>query len=167
MKRRTVTAVPASGGRRRTKTDAVKILEGTFRKDLGSVSELTVREAAELPDWAAERILKHFDHLRALIEPFGYDSASFASVLALAASRMVEIEDYNALISVHGELVETESGTLKANPAVGMRSDAQRHLHTLLCEVGLTPSAAGRLSRDKYEAKKQANKEENVGFGGL
>jgi P27 family predicted phage terminase small subunit len=162
-------AVPVRNGRpsRTRKPDNIKLLEGVFRKDLGSAKELMLSESAEPPQWVIERNKRYFEHIKDLIAPFGHDSASFAEVIALAANRMAEMEDYNALIEADGCVVERENGSMVAHPAVKLRSEAARHLHTLLCELGLTPSSAGRLSKEKYEQRKGGSTEEKVGFGGL
>jgi len=161
-------AVPVRNGRpsRTRKPDNIKVLEGSFRKDLGTAKELMLSQRAEIPEWVARRTQAYFDHVKELIAPFGHDSASFAEIIALTASRMVELEDYNLLIDLDGSVVPNAAGVLIAHPATKLRSEAARHLHTLLCELGLTPSSAGRLSKEKYETGKGST-EEKVGFGGL
>lgn len=106
----------------------------------------------------------HFAVLKAQVAEMGLDSATFTELLALAAERMEEIDECNAIIAEYGRIIETttEAGSvlLRANPAVTMRNEAMRHLQSLLAEFGLTPTSAARIG-----AKKPAPAPK--GFGGL
>ncbi|WP_373047190.1 phage terminase small subunit P27 family [Vulgatibacter sp.] len=78
-------------------------------------------------------------------------SSSHTEVIAIAAKRMAEIVALSAEIKENGFTYWAESSSedgaplLKANPAVRMRSEAQRHLHSLLVELGLTPVAQSKV----------------------
>ena len=146
--------------------DQLKVISGTFQKCRGSKAvdrhDDTPMDAPEaLPDG----VLKHFETLRTRTASLGLDSATYTEVLVLAAMRMLEIELCTQAIADHGALVMTKtmsgSDLLRANPAVGMRNEAMRHLQSLLAEFGLTPSSIGRVGvKKKGEPKQQ-------GFGGL
>lgn len=83
--------------------------------------------------------------------------------MALLASRLTEIEACNEALA-DGSSYETttdrsEAPLVRAKPEVAQRSEAMRHAHSLLVELGLTPAAAHRMMR---EIAKDREKEENV-----
>ena len=106
----------------------------------------------------------HFAVLKAQVAEMGLDSATYTEMLAMAAMRMAEVDECNALIAEHGRIIETttEAGNLllRANPAVTMRNEAMRHLQSLLAEFGLTPTSAARVGVKKKDIVPK-------GFGGL
>ncbi|NCC04921.1 MAG: P27 family phage terminase small subunit [Proteobacteria bacterium] len=101
----------------------------------------------------------HFVALKVQVAEMGLDSATFTELLALAAERMEEIDECNAIIAEYGRIIETttEAGSvlLRANPAVTMRNEAMRHLQSLLAEFGLTPTAAARVGAKKKDTRPQ------------
>lgn len=79
----------------------------------------------------------------------GYASASHTESLALAAWRLDQVEQCEKVIAELGFTYETEgrngSSMLRARPEVALQADAARHLQSLLCEFGLTPSSATKV----------------------
>lgn len=145
--------------------DALKVVQGTFRKHRGKTSDAQAADAMVAPESLSEVAMKHFETLRERIAVLGLDSATYSEALALAAMRMEEIDIYSAAINEHGAVVlaPTVAGgeLLRPNPAVAMRDGAMRHLQSLLAEFGLTPSSIGRVGAKKKGEPKQQ------GFGGL
>jgi P27 family predicted phage terminase small subunit len=145
--------------------DQLKLIRGTLQScRASSVTGGQDEAPMTAPKNLSEAARVHFSALKENIAQLGLDSATFTEVAMLAAMRMEEIEECDALIVAHGRIIETttEAGSLflRANPAVAMRNEAMRHLQSLLAEFGLTPSASARVS-----AKKPAPKPH--GFGGL
>jgi P27 family predicted phage terminase small subunit len=126
--------------------DVVKEARGTLQKCRGTTASVTLLEPAEVPPWLPDQAKRYFRKVRELVRHFGYDSASYSAVIALAAARMYEIEVLTERIEQEGYTVEGRGGVATLHPAVRARNEAQRHLQSLLAEVGLTPSAAGRAS---------------------
>ncbi len=107
------------------------------------------------PESLSEAARIHFAALKESVAQLGLDSATFTETAMLAAMRMAEIDECNALIAEHGRIIETttEAGSLflRANPAVTMRNEAMRHLQSLLAEFGLTPTSAARVGVKKQD----------------
>ena len=146
--------------------DALKVVQGTFRKHRGKTADSQDETAMVAPESLTEAELAHFERLVAKVEKLGLNSDTYADALVLAAKRMVEVEDCDALIVTHGRVIESETDRggnpiLRPNPAVTMRNEAMRHLQSLLAEFGLTPSSIGRVGGKKKEPEKKQ------GFGGL
>jgi len=143
--------------------DSLKLIRGTLQKcraSSGGQDEMPMTA----PKTLSEAARVHFETLKTQVAEMGLDSATFTELLALAAGRMEEIDECNAIITEHGRIIETttEAGSLllRANPAVAMRDSAMRHLQSLLAEFGLTPSSIGRVGVKKKDVAPK-------GFGGL
>lgn len=107
------------------------------------------------PESLSEAARVHFAALKESVAQLGLDSATFTETLALAAMRLEEIDQCDAIIAEHGRIIETttEAGSLflRPNPAVTMRNEAMRHLQSLLAEFGLTPTSAARVGVKKRD----------------
>ena len=118
------------------------------------------------PEWLETAALPHFSTLLGRISALKLDSATYTEDLAMAATRVAEIEACNEEIKTRGRVIETskdEGGSmLRANPAVAMRNEAMRHLQSLLAEFGLSPSSIGRASGAKTE-KKPSSQQKSFG----
>ena len=116
------------------------------------------------PESLSDAARLHFAALKKSVSQLGLDSATFTETAMLAAMRLEEIDQCNAIIAEHGRIIETttEAGSLflRPNPAVTMRNEAMRHLQSLLAEFGLTPTSSARVG-----VKKKATTPK--GFGGL
>jgi len=116
------------------------------------------------PEGLSEAARVHFAALKESVAQLSLDSATFTEALTLAAMRLDEIAQCDAIITEHGRIIETvtEAGSLllRANPAVTMRDGAMRHLQSLLAEFGLTPTSAARIGAKKPTSTPR-------GFGGL
>lgn len=139
--------------------DAVKALRGTLHKYRlmdGAISPVQgdIQPPASLPEGAR----KYFDEYSLMLKQLHIASPAFTPVVVELAMRMHEIEELTADIQDKGLILEhyDKDGNVvrKANPAFTMRSDAMRHLSTLLAECGLTPSAATRVKKLTPEEEK-------------
>lgn len=93
-----------------------------------------------------------FREIVSRLDEIGSASSTDVGVISLAARRMTEIRKLTIEIEEKGFTYETfgESGRMiKANPAVRMRSDAMRHLHSLEATMGLTPTDRRKLGGQK------------------
>lgn len=139
--------------------DALKVVQGTFRKHRASGDCGQDETPMTAPKTLSDSARVHFVALKVQVAEMGLDSATFTELLALAAERMEEIDECNAIIAEYGRIIETttEAGSvlLRANPAVTMRNEAMRHLQSLLAEFGLTPTAAARVGAKKKDTRPQ------------
>lgn len=104
----------------------------------------------EPPEWLSERASEWFRKTLAILDGMGIASADHVDMLSLAAARYDDVLDCTAVIEDLGRIYVTVSVTgsrmFKARPEVAMRSEAMRHLQSLLAEFGLSPSAVGKVS---------------------
>lgn len=124
------------------------------------------KDSPRPPAWLTRGAVEHFGVLRTRVELQGYASSSHTEALAAAAMRMDEIESLTLLIEEQGYTYETitDEGAkmIKGNPAVAMRSEAARHLQSLLAEFGLTPA-----SMTKVNGKPKGNAKPKNKFAGV
>ena len=136
---------------RKRKPDAQKVVEGTFRKTRANPD--APRPDADLPMPPAglsKRKALYFRLLLERLEPLGVASRTDTEALTIAAKRLAEVEAFNELIAEEGRVVDTVNTRgermLRANPAVSQRSEALRHLQSLLSEFGLTSAARSKVT---------------------
>lgn len=141
----------------------MKILKGSFRADRANDNAPNqAPDGMRAPTWLPAPAVEYFGVLKTRVEQYGLNSASFTEAMAMAALRLYEIEDLTARIEVDGPIyistkhTKDDDGKIhktvlkKSNPLVGQRSDAMRHLQSLLAEFGLTPATISRVSGGKH-----------------
>lgn len=151
-------------GRKRI-PDHLKIVAGTAQPSrMNPAAPDALDGIPEAPDWLSARAAELFEQLVTIIGDMGIASASDAAMLAMAASRLEEVEICTAIIEDGGRtfVSSTEyddqdrivSQQIKGHPAVAQRSEAMRHAQSLLVEFGLSPAARSKVSAGK---KHEAN----------
>lgn len=136
------------------KPSHLKVVSGTARKDRTNGAEPEAPKGApDAPLWLSSRAAEIFHGLCATIDGMGYLSTADQSVIAMAASRLEEVEIATARVEDEGRTYDTTSATgdrmIRPNPMVAQRSEAMRHAHALLSELGLTPAARSKVSAGK------------------
>lgn len=138
---------------RKSTTDRLKVVKGTFRKDRARNTEKKQSKAGlKAPSWLPEEAATYFKAIQNEMKDIGQDSRTFSCLASLAAIRMAEIQDLNVQIEAEGSVLDGGSIPHK-NPAVSQRNEALRHLQSLLSELGLTPTALGRIGKAVSENK--------------
>jgi P27 family predicted phage terminase small subunit len=138
-------------GRKRL-PDHLKIVKGTAQKcRMNPDAPVADIDSPRPPAWLSRRAVEHFAVLRERIAGLGIASKTDTEALAIAAMRMAEIEECDRDIEQLGRVLAEEGKTPRANPAVGQRSEAMRHLQSLLAEFGLTPAARSKVTAPKKE----------------
>ncbi|MBN9079658.1 MAG: hypothetical protein BGN87_18410 [Rhizobiales bacterium 65-79] len=143
-------------GRKRT-PDRLKIVAGTDRPDrMNPTAPKPATDLPEAPEWLSTRGAEIFEQLVTIIGPMGIGSATDTAMLALAASRLEEVEICTAMIEDGGRTFVSNmtyddegrivSQQIKGHPAVAQRSEAMRHAQSLLSEFGLSPAARSKVS---------------------
>ncbi|MBB6011888.1 P27 family predicted phage terminase small subunit [Aquamicrobium lusatiense] len=143
-------------GRKRT-PDHLKVVAGTDRPDrMNPDAPKPAASMPEAPDWLSARGAEIFDQLVAIVGAMGIGSSSDAAMLALASSRLEEVEICTAMIEDGGRTFVSNvtyddqgrvaSQQIKGHPAVAQRSEAMRHAQSLLSEFGLSPAARSKVS---------------------
>lgn len=137
-------------GRPRT-SDADKVLNGTARPDRENHAPEPSEERPDPPAYLTDEEARIFDLFVGQLEELGIASATHTATIALAAQRQAQVVELGKVIDDEGAVYRTLSTTgapvIKSNPAVAMRSQAMRHLHALLAELGLTPSSLSRVGK--------------------
>lgn len=144
-------------GRKRI-PDHLKVVKGTAQKcRMNPDAPVADIDDPRPPAWLSREAVEHFAVLRERIRGLGIASKTDTEVLALAAARMAEIEECNALITLLGRVVVNEkTGVPRANPAVAQRNEAMRHLQSILAEFGLTPAARSKITAPKSNESKNS-----------
>lgn len=139
-----------SDGRKR-KPDALKELEGTARPDRmnPAAPEASTADPEETP-LLTGRALWWFGVMKERVAEIRVASRTSSEALALAAMRLAEIEALTKDIETEGASYEafTAQGgrMIRAHPAVSQRSEAMRHLQSLLSDFGLTPASLSKVN---------------------
>jgi P27 family predicted phage terminase small subunit len=142
------------------KPSHLKIVSGTAQKCRMNENEpVAPKGAPEAPLWLSSRAVELFHGICATIDKMGYLSTADGHVIALAASRLEEVEITTAMIEDGGRTYISAatyddegrvlSQMMRSSPAVGQRNDAMRHAQALLSDCGLTPSARSKVSAGK------------------
>ena len=142
---------------RKRKPDHLKIVSGTAQPC--RMNDAAPKPAADLPDppeWLSTRGAELFLQLVAIVDSMGIASSADAAMLAMAASRLEEVEITTAIIEDGGRFFTSQmeldeegrviSQQIKAHPAVAQRSEAMRHAQSLLAEFGLSPATRSKVS---------------------
>lgn len=143
---------------RKPKPSHLKLINGNPGKRPINKREPTASSDLPIaPKWLNDRAREIFAEIVALIDEMGYASRSHMHSLALAASRLEEVEVCTQMIDDEGRTYETTNTqgdtSIKSHPAVAQRSEAMRHAQSLLAEFGLTPSAAAKVVVPKKQPK--------------
>lgn len=132
----------------------LKVVSGTARKDRTNGDEPAAPKGApDAPLWLSDRATEIFHGLCSTIDGMGYLSTADQAVIAMAASRLEEVEICTARVEDEGRTYDTSNAAgermIRPNPMVAQRSEAMRHAHALLSEMGLTPAARSKVSAGK------------------
>ena len=151
---------------RKTILTLVKKAKGTLRKDRVNKNApkpeiITPRAPAFLSPKAAE----WFGILTARLQGMGIATVSHTEKMMLAALRLEEVESCDDSIRCDGRMLKFEeiktylgqivydkddkpvvTIKIRSNPAIAEKSEAMRHLQSLLSDFGLDPVNMGKVS---------------------
>ena len=140
--------------------ETLKLVKGTSRVDrINPAAPAPAKDGLCAPGMLPEAALPHFATLVERLNGLGLNSASFTEAVTMAAMRMAEIQYCSLVIKKQGgpsyETKTVKDGRMvRAFPEVAMRSEAMRHLHSLLAEMGLTPAAIGKVGAKEADKPK-------------
>lgn len=149
-------ARPGSG--RKRKDPALKALAGTTRADRENAIGTPAPEAPMIaPLHLSDLAQLHFRSIAGMLEAEGRSSPHYAEHVALLALRLEQIQRYQAVLEVEGDVYHTESAKkvdgetiitrlIRARPEAAMLSDAMRQAQSLIAELMLNPAAALRIA---------------------
>lgn len=132
----------------------LKVITGTAQKcRINPAEPQPELGAPPTPDWLSDRAHEIYAGLCAHLDSMGVLALVDDHVVALAASRLEEVEITTASVEDGGRTYETTNANgermIRPNPMVAQRSEAMRHAQALLSELGLTPAARSKVSATK------------------
>ena len=125
------------------------LIKGTYRGDRDNgVAPSPDAGALVSPSWLPWEAEGYFEELGAHLRAIGLDSAVYSNVVAMAALRIWEVKI--STDAMEGEAVYTVvtaagEAMRRPKPESAQRSEALRHLQSLLVECGLTPASIGKI----------------------
>ena len=134
-----------------------KIAKGTFRKHREKGIPTPSEKLPIPPSWLNRRAKSIFRLMVRRIGEITVASMTHTESISILCSRLEEVQRLTKFIDENGSSYEKKAIVgrgesaheiilgVYARPEVKQRSDAIRHLHTLLLEFGLTPSSLGRV----------------------
>lgn len=143
---------------RRPLPSNVHVLRGNPGKRRRNPAE--PRPAQRLPDCPAvlsETARAEWPGVVALIAEVKEDKAVNVLALSQLCEALADFRAAGTAVAEHGLTYVTETGQIKANPAVRLRADADRRIRAWLVEFGLTPAARSRLTGGKDDATHEAD----------
>lgn len=155
--------MPNNGGKggRPKKPPHLHLVEGTHRPDRHGPKDAVQPlnpEPPKPPEFMSVRGAEVFDGLCGILKGMGLLTADHTIMLWLLASRIEECEQHQAIVEDLGYTFMKVSATTQQliptiRPEARLRSDAFRHLQSLLSEFGLSPAALGKVSTAKAPPK--------------
>ena len=132
----------------------VKIAKGTYRPHRAKELPTTSKSKPVPPRWLNTSAKKVFRHMAKRLDVLGIATASHTEALSLLSSRVEEVQRLSKYLDEKNVSYRDFNGRVHPRPEVSMRNEAVRHMHSLLVEFGLTPSAMNRIGRPKEKGKK-------------
>lgn len=124
-----------------------KKLEGTYRPDRDNPQAPTPKVCLPLPPTdLLEEELAEYSRIGNLLLQMNVCTAVDGDVIAMTARRICEVRACSVAIDVEGLSYKTEGGLIKIHPLVNARTNAMRHLQSLLAELGFTPASRNKVS---------------------
>jgi len=139
---------------RPTKPTALKILQGTARKDrINSDEPQYDIEIPEPPQEVKGRALAEWNRISPLLDSMRL--ISHADRAALAAYCIYYADFQNAVehIAEHGQTVESPNGYPIASPYIAIRNKSAELMRKYINEFGLSPASRGKVSAGKQKEK--------------
>lgn len=136
----------------------IKKAKGTHEKHRDKKTPKFSKDIAQAPSYLNKRATEIFNHLvEKRLKDLGLASASHTEIIANLAKRMERLEVIDAFIDKYGVSYETQTEKgetiFRPRPEAAMQKELARHVHALLCEFGLTPASAGKVTGFKDEEK--------------
>jgi P27 family predicted phage terminase small subunit len=126
----------------------LKAVTGTDRADRRNAAEPRPGQfGAKAPAHLSNGAREVWDDVVGILCRMGVLTEADALAVELLCEARSDWVSARAIIREHGgETYVTDSGLIKAHPAVAMRNDAARRMQSLFSEFGMTPSARSRVA---------------------
>jgi P27 family predicted phage terminase small subunit len=148
----------------------IKKAKGTYQACRNRNKPEESIEKPTAPDWLNKRAKKIFKDIVQRLDELNLASATYTDIIALLASRQEELERFDKALNndeENGYVYKTTNSygdpILKENPIVRLREKAARHVHSLIAELGLTPSGINKVgARPEKVQKNEFDDLENI-----
>lgn len=97
------------------------------------------------PSWLSDKAKSAWDEVAPLLQAMGVLTVADGMALQGLCEAHADWLAAGKELATHGLTYMTGQGLIKANPAVSMKSDADKRRRAWLSEFGLTPSARAKL----------------------
>lgn len=140
---------------RKRKPEALKKLEGTFRKDRATSSVSVPAGIPEKPVWASNDPITDvlYDQIAAHCYSMGVGTGVDAMGFALLADQLSMYLRLRAIVQAEGALVEVEGSAgnvnMKSHPALAQMNVAYSNITKMMTEYGLTAAARTKVDANK------------------
>lgn len=135
---------------RKPHSNIIKVITGNPGKRALNKSEPKAKRGIPpCPDWLSEKARSAWDEVSAILhDQLGVLTTADGMALQGLCEAHADWRAADDEIRSHGGALTytTESGLIKAHPAVAMKSDADKRRRAWLAEFGLTPSARTKLA---------------------
>lgn len=130
------------------KPDALKKIEGTYRKDRSQTDAPTPDVIASLnpPSWMVHPdALKEWSRVTREMADVNLLTSMDQTTIAMYCTALADYLDAVDILSVEGSTIKSSTGTKIVHPAVSMRNEAWKRLMSAAKELGMTPVARTNL----------------------
>lgn len=135
---------------RKKKPKHLKLVTGTFRKHREKNSIAPDLSLPSAPEYFTELQKQIFGRLVDELNKLNLASRSWSEVITQCAIRIAGYQKHQEFLNLNDYTYET-TNTMgdkvpKARPEVAMRNEDLRHAQSLLAELGLSPTAIGKVT---------------------
>lgn len=141
------------------KPTALKVVQGTVRKDRGAPNEPKLKvEAPKVPAHLSPKAKTAWKGLCETLGDMQVLATADAKALELLCDAYSQWRDLRKVLDKEGHTYQTTSQTgdilFKARPEVAMAADAWKRISSMLQQFGLTPSARSKVNAQEKEPEK-------------
>ncbi|KAA9357224.1 phage terminase small subunit P27 family [Larkinella humicola] len=141
------------------KPTAVKVLEGTYRKDRAIHDEVEPELLGDIPDppdGLEELAVKEWYTVCRWLHSVGNLASTDLSLVAIYCNEIANYWEYDAIVKAKGSVIvfKDEVGNpsrVQANPYTALRKSSYDSAVRLAGQFGFTPSARSRIKAGKIE----------------
>jgi P27 family predicted phage terminase small subunit len=132
----------------------LKVLKGARKDRINDDEPNQLPGRPDPPHYLDKEGLREWNRILPELEECGVLSRADGAALGLYCSSFSAMVAAEKEVQAMGLFVETDKGSLKANPAVAMARNARCVCARLLVEFGLTPSSRTRLKVPSVDGSK-------------
>jgi P27 family predicted phage terminase small subunit len=149
---------------RQPKPTAMKIVQGTFRKDRAKDEPKPLTGDIHPPTWIKGRARDIWDQYSTELIRLGLMTELDTEAFGKYCTFQAEWEELTVRLATEGMTYEGDNGLLKTNPLVKIRTDLEIRILQLSDRFGLNPSARVRIDMRRLNGEQDESDIENFLF---